>query len=168
MKNILASIFIVIFAVLAVSLQIIAADTDSVTATVTAQLVSVSVTDGAVAYGTVATSSSEDTTSSGVDDSQTADNDGNVTEDFNIMGQDSGAWELADSAGPEAYTHGFCISNCDSSPSWTQFNETTYTTLATSIADTGNQVFDLRLQTPTSTATFTEQSVDVTVQAVAH
>lgn len=167
MKNIFSAIVVCLVAGFFVSLHLFAADTDSVTATVTAQNISVTVSDGAVAYGTIAVSTSRDTTTAGVNDSQTATNDGNITEDFNIMGTDSAAWELADVAGSEAYTHGFCTTNCDVSPTWTQFNETSYTQLANSISSSADQVFDLRLQTPTSTATFTQQSVDLTVQAVA-
>ena len=59
-----------------------AADSASVTATVTAQNVSVTVSDGSISYGTLAVNNTEDTTSSGVDDSQTATNNGNVDEDF--------------------------------------------------------------------------------------
>ena len=143
-----------------------AADTGTVTATVTAQNISVTVSDGTVTYGTIATSSTSDTASGDLDDSQTANNNGNITEDFNIKGQDSGAWTLGGTAGSETYTHKFCITDCDGSPVWTALT-TNYQTLAEDIAASGDQVFDLQIGTPTSTSTYTEQSVDVTVQAVA-
>lgn len=146
-------------------ISIQAADTGDVTATVTAQNISVAVTDGAVSYGTISTSSTEDTTTAGVNDSQTADNDGNVTEDLNVRGFDTAAWTLASTAGSEDYTHKFCVSTCDTTPSWTALT-TSYQQLANDVADTGNQVFDLQIGTPTSTATYTQQTATVTVQAV--
>lgn len=143
-----------------------AATTATVTATVTAQNISVSVSDGTVAYGTLSTSATQDTTSSGLDDSQTASNGGNVTEDFNIQGKNSTNWTLGNTAGSETYTHKFCTTTCDSSPIWTVLT-TSYQTLATGISASGNQIFDLQIGTPTSTSNYTQQSVDVTVQAVA-
>jgi hypothetical protein len=61
-------------AVLIGSNIVFGAGTADVTATVTVQNVSVTVSDGTVAYGTVAASGNKDTTSSGTDDSQTATN----------------------------------------------------------------------------------------------
>lgn len=166
MKGLLASTFIVVLAALIVYMPL-GAQTDTVTATVTVQNLSVSVSDGAVAYGTLSTSAQEDTTSSGVNDSQTATNDGNVTEDFNIQGQDTSSWTLAGSAGAEQYVHEFCNNGtCDGSPSWTALT-TSYQQVANSVATSGTQEFDLRIGTPTSTADFTQQNADVTVQAVA-
>lgn len=138
----------------------------TVGATVTIQEVSVSVSDGAVTYGTQETSTTVDTTTGGVDDSQTATNDGNVTEDFNIRGHDTASWTLASSAGSDQYFHNFCTSSCDSSPTWSA-TSTTYQTLATGVASGDNQIFDLQLGTPTSTSDFTQQNTDITVQAVA-
>lgn len=143
-----------------------AATTDSVTATVTVQNVSVSVTDGAVAYGTLAASGTQDTASGGLDDSQTATNDGNVTEDFDIQGQNSGDWTLAATQGSDQYFHKFCTTDCDGSPTWTALT-TSYQALATSVADSGTQVFDLQIGVPSSSSVDTQQSVDVTVQASA-
>lgn len=167
MRGLLTPLFVVVIAALAVFVSLEAAQTDAVTVTVTVQNLSVAVTDGGVAYGTMTTSAQEDTTSSGVNDSQTATNDGNITEDFNILGQNTGAWTLAATAGSEQYVHEFCNNgNCDSSPAWTAIT-TSYQQVANSIATSGTQEFDLRIGTPTSTSTFTQQSADVTVQAVA-
>lgn len=142
-----------------------AADTGSVTATVTLQNVSVSVTDGTVTYGTLGLNSSEDTTSGGINDSQTATNNGNVAVDLNIRGANSTDWTLGSSAGNNTYRHRFCTSNCDVSPTWTDLT-TNYNTLATNVAASGTQVFDLEITTPTTSSVYTEQSVNVTVQAV--
>lgn len=148
------------------SLPIQAASTATVTATVTVQNVSVSVSDGSVSYGTVGTSSSEDTTSGGTNDSQTATNNGNVTETLNISGADTTAWTLAGAVGADQYKHDFCTSNCDSSPTWTALT-TSYQTLNNSVSASGTQVFDLRINTPSSSSSYTQQSTTVTIQAVA-
>lgn len=145
-----------------------AADTGQVSATVTAQNITVSVTDGSVSYGTLALSGTKDTTSSGVNDSQTATNDGNVAEDFNIKGAVTTAWTLAATQGTNQYFHKFCNNGtCDASPTWTALT-TNYQTLGTNITSSGTKEFDLQIGVPSSTATFTQQSADVTVQAVAH
>lgn len=143
-----------------------AASTASVTATVTVQNISVTVSDGTVTYGTMGVSTSGDTTASGLNDSQTATNNGNVTENVNIKGQNSANWTLGAAAGVDTYAQKFCTTNCDSSPTWTALT-TSYQTLASSIATSGTSVFDLQITTPTSSTNFTQQSVDVTVQAVA-
>jgi hypothetical protein len=143
-----------------------AATTAAVTATVTAQNISVSVTDGSISYGTIALSSNGDTTSNGINDSQTATNNGNVTQDINIRGANSAAWTLAASAGADQYAHKFCTTTCDTSPSWTALT-TSYATLTAGVAASGTQVFDLQILTPSSSSSYSQQSVDVTVQAVA-
>ena len=140
--------------------------TDDVNVTVTLQNVSVTVADGAVNYGTQGTSTVVDTTSNGIDDSQTATNNGNVAVDLNLRGQDTAAWTLAGSIGADQYRHRFCTTTCDSSPSWTALT-TNYQSLASSVNVSGNQVFDLEINTPSSTSSFTQQLADVIVQAVA-
>lgn len=169
--NIKKFLGIFVFAVFVLALfvlnsVVLAADTATVTATVTLQNVSVTVSDGTVAYGTLAASSTEDTTSGNLNDSQTATNNGNITEDLNIKGQDSGDWTLAGSVGADQYKHDFCITTCDSTPSWTALT-TSYQTLQSSVSASGTQDFDLRMNTPSSSTSYTSQSVDVTVQAVA-
>lgn len=148
-----------------------AALTATVAATVTAQNVSVSVTDGTVSYSTLSLGSSMTTATSdgdSLDDSQTVHNDGNIAEDFNIRGSDSsGGWTLAASPGAEQYSQDFCVSTCDTSPTWTALT-TSNSSLTTNVAAAGTQVFDLRIRMPTSTAIYTSQSVDITIQASAH
>lgn len=139
----------------------------TVTATVTAQNVAVSVSDGTVAYGTLAVSTSDDTTTNGTThDSQTATNDGNVTSDLEIKGQDATGgtgWTLAATIGSDQYVHEFCITDCDGTPSWTALT-TTYQTLASSVAAAGTQVFDLKISIPSSSSDYVQKSVDVMVQ----
>jgi hypothetical protein len=136
-------------------------------------VISVSVSDGSVSYGTLSTNTSSNTTSSGLNDTQAATNDGNVAEDFNIKGQSSANWTLSATSGSNQYSHQFCKTGsgspdpCDASPTWTSLT-TSYQQLASNIAASSNQRFDLKINTPTSTAATAQQSVDVTVQAVLH
>ncbi|HCR81446.1 MAG: hypothetical protein UY13_C0002G0138 [Candidatus Pacebacteria bacterium GW2011_GWB1_47_8] len=160
------AILSLMIAALAFSPLASAASSANVTATVTIQNVSVAVTDGSVAYTTVSTSGNADTTSNGVNDSQTATNDGNVTEDLNIRGADSTSWTLAATAGSEQYAHKFCITTCDTTPTWTALT-TSNQTLAASVATSGTQVFDLQFLAPTATTQTAQESLTVTVQASA-
>lgn len=145
-----------------------AANTGTVNATVTAQNVSVTVADGAIAYGILAVSTSKSTISTDLNDLQTATNSGNVPEDFNIKGSNSAAWTLAATPGVEQYSHKFCTASCTTPPTNYTALTTSYQTLGLNIATAGTKTFDLQLSTPTSTAVFTAQNVDITIQAVAH
>jgi len=145
-----------------------AANTGTVSATVTAQNISVTVSDGTITYGILAVSTSKSTTASDLNDLQTATNNGNVAEDFNIKGQDSTAWTLAATPGSEQYTHRFCTTSCTTPPTGYTALTINYQTLSTNVTTSGTQTFDLQLSTPTSTANFDPQSVNVIVQAVAH
>jgi hypothetical protein len=126
-------------------------------------IVSVSISDGTITYGTLSSNSSQDTTASGLNDTQTATNDGNVSETFNIKGQNSAAWTLAATNGADQYIHEF---STDGGTNWIALS-TSYQTLATGVASSGTQDFDLKITTPTSTSSYSQQSVDVTVSAIA-
>lgn len=142
-----------------------AATTASVAATVTVQNISVSVSDGSVSYGTLGVNSSAGTNGT---DTQTATNNGNVAEDLNIKGQNSTAWTLGNAAGTDTYVHQFCTATCGSAPTNYTKLTTNYQALATNVAANGTQTFDTYITTPTSSSSYTQQSVDVTVQAVIH
>lgn len=161
------------------------ATTGTVAATVTLQNISVAVTDSDgsantpdVSYGTLAVNTSNNTlagtggmnTTAG--DQQIATNTGNIAEDFKISGSDSAAWTLSSSSGADAYVHRFCTASCGTYASPTTGNFTALTTslstLASNVSTSGTQTFDLMLTTPTSSATYTAQTVNVTVTAIAH
>jgi hypothetical protein len=131
------------------------------------------VADGSVAYGFVAAGGTKDTTATGTNDTQIATNAGDSPEDFNILGANSTNWTLAASPGSEQYTHSFCTSGtgspdpCDTNPAWTALT-TSYQPLANNLAAAGTRRFDLRLSMPTSTVTLTQQTLNITVQAVQH
>lgn len=135
--------------------------------------ISVQVTDAGVAYGTVALDSSVSTLSGELNDMQTATNDGNITEDFNIKGQDASGggctWTLAATTSSDQYIHEFCNdtdNDCTTPPTNYTALTTTYQTLKTGISTSGTVDFQLRITTPSSSTCFNAQSVDVTVQAV--
>ncbi len=158
--------FLFVLLISAFALKISAATEATITATVTAQNISVTVDDGAVTYGTLGVGTSTNTTSGLLNDSQTIVNEGNVTEDFDIRGSNSANWTLAGTPDANAYTHEFCTTDCDSSPSWlplTTSNQTIYTSKGVGTSS----AFDLQLRTPSSTTNYDQQSVNVTVVATA-
>lgn len=169
-KSILFFTLLISFALISASFgKAFAATTAVVAATVTAQSVSVTLTtNGSVAYGTLQVSTSEDTTSNGIDDTEIAQNNGNVNIDLDIKGANSSpdSWTLAGTAGANQYVHSFCITTCDSSPSWTPLT-TNDQALATSVAALGTQGFDLKLDMPTSSTSFDAQTLNVTITASA-
>lgn len=149
------------------SARALAASTGTVAATVTPMKISVSVTSGTVAYGTLDISSTKDTTATGLNDTQTATNDGNVAEDLNIESTDATGgtnWTLAATPGADQYEHDF---STNSGTSWAAMS-TSYASLATNVAATGTKDFDLKIHTPTSTSDYVQKSITVTVQAVQH
>lgn len=151
MKKTIAGVSIVALTAMLVSAAAMAATTGSVTATVTAQLVAVTVTDGTVAYGTVATL--KDTTTGGVNDSQIITNTGNVNEDFEVKGQNSTGqvWALGGSAGDAIYAHKTCTVTCDATPTWVALT-TSYVDKATAKAPAGTTDLDLQVTVPTANA----------------
>lgn len=166
MKTIFSFLFTSLVLSLTFGVVVQAATEGTVTATVTAQNVAVSVSDGTIAYGTIAVSGTANTTSAGLDDSQTATNDGNVSSDLDIKGQDATggtAWTLAGTIGSDQYKHDFCITDCDGTPTWVSLT-TTYQTLASGVAASGTQVFDTRISVPSATSDYVQKSVDVMVQ----
>ena len=128
--------------------------------------ISITVSDGGVSYGIVATT--DDTTSSGENETQTITNNGDVNEDFNIIGYNStpDTWLLQSSAGDGIYAHKWCIADCDSTPSWTAIT-TGYTTLDTAVTPSGTTELDLQVTVPTANPGANQQNVNVTIQAVA-
>jgi hypothetical protein len=166
MSKILLPTLILVFTGLVLSsLRAGAAETATVTATVTAQNVSVTVSDNSVTYGTMSLGSSKSTIT--LSDTQTATNAGNITSQLNIKGQNSTGWTLAGTAGSDQYVHKFCTASCSTPPTNYTALTVNYQTLSASIAASGTQDFDLELTVPNSSSTYTQQSVDVIVQAVA-
>ncbi|KKR05980.1 MAG: hypothetical protein UT34_C0001G0020 [candidate division WS6 bacterium GW2011_GWF2_39_15] len=127
-------------------------------------VVSITVSDGIVAYGLLSANASKNTTAGDLNDTQTVTNAGNVNVTANIKGQNTSCpWTLAGTTGTDQYKHEF---STNAGANWTALT-TSYQTLGTGIAQTGTKTFDLRLTTPTSTTCGTQQNADVVVQAVA-
>jgi len=146
---------------------VFAQTTDQVTATVTVQNIALSVSDGDIAYGTLALSSYQNTST--LTQTQTITNDGNVAIDVGIIGTDSTAWTLETAVGANQYVHSFCTTTCGTYPgaNYTSMNADTYTTVTTGLASLGTKSLDLGISTPSSSSSYLQQSVNVTVQASA-
>jgi len=141
--------------------------------TASAAVVSVSVSDGIVTYGMMQANTSKTTLSGELNDMQTATNDGNVTENFNIKSQDGTGggctWTLASTNGSDQYIHQFCNdtdNDCSGPPTNYTALTTGYQALDTGIAVSGTVDFQLRLTTPNPSSCFGQQSVNITIQAV--
>jgi hypothetical protein len=133
--------------------------------TASATIISVSVSDGAVAYGTLPLNTSKSTCTSELNDAQIVTNNGNVTENFLIRGQNSANWTLAATAGTDQYVHKFLNGTCSTFSGGTALT-TSDQTFATGIPPNGTAILNLQITTPTATNYFTQQSVNVTITAV--
>jgi len=131
--------------------------------TAAASIYSVTVSDGVITYGILDVGTSTSTLASGLNDTQTATNNGGATENLNIKGATSTCWTLAATIGYNQYVHEFSTS---SGSSWTVLT-TDYQPLATNVAVSATSTFDLRITAPDDTNCFDAQNVNVTVQAVA-
>ncbi|HDQ16668.1 MAG TPA: hypothetical protein ENN31_00930 [Candidatus Vogelbacteria bacterium] len=166
-KSFLALVGIFALSVMLVSPMVVASDTDIVSATVTIETAAISVDDGTVEYGIMALNSTSSTYD--LSQTQTVTNEGNVSIDINIRGTSTTSWTLAGTNGSEQYVHKFCnatITDCSDTGNYTALT-TSYATLDTGVATSTGISLDLEITTPTATADFTQQSADVTVQAVA-
>jgi len=133
--------------------------------TAAATVISVSVSDGAITYGTIPANSTKSTCTSELNDAQTVTNNGNVTENFLIKGQNSANWTLAATAGSDQYVHKFLNGTCSTFSGGTALT-TTDQNFATGIAPNGTATLNLQINTPNPSTVYTQQSVDVTITAV--
>lgn len=163
--KLLKGVLVVSFVVsLLFSTKVFAADTGQVSATVTVQNISLTVSDGEIEYGILAVSTTKATTA--LTDTQTITNNGNVSEKFSVKGTDSADWTLESAIGTDEYVHKFCAGTCSTPPTnYTALVEASYTTLAATVAPAGEQTLDLEISTPSTSTVFTSQSVNVSVQA---
>ncbi|MFA5853951.1 MAG: glycine-rich domain-containing protein [Patescibacteria group bacterium] len=132
-----------------------------------ATIVAVTVGDGTVAYGIMGTSETR-STSTGMWDTQSATNTGNVAEDFTIRGTNTANWTLGATPSSEQYAHAFCTASCTTAPTNYTALTTGETSMVTNVAVDAAQLFDLNISTPTSTSYNTQQSVDVVITATQH
>ncbi|HZX50167.1 MAG TPA: hypothetical protein VFE94_03420 [Candidatus Paceibacterota bacterium] len=163
MKSYSTIISVAVWAGLLIAAGAYAAQTGVVSATVTAQNISVAVQDASIAYGSLALSASYSTLAAEANDLQFASNIGNLTEDFNIQGADTASWTLESAIGSEQYTHEFSTNR---GTVWVKLS-TSYQQLVDAVAQNVSQQFDLQITVPSGTSDFTQQTAAVTVQAVA-
>ncbi len=134
------------------------------------EVVSITITtDGSVVYGTMGQNATKSTLPGEANDLQTVKNDGYITEKFNIKGQNSANWTLSATAGNNQYIHRFCNDtdlDCTTPPTNYTALTTNYQTLAANVAANGTVDIQLQINTPNPSTVFTQQSVDVIIQAV--
>lgn len=159
----------------AAAIPALAATEQGVTATVTPQVVSVTVADGGVAYGILSLSPSagSPTTKSTVDlvDTQVITNAGNVNEDFAVKSTDATggtAWNLvaAASISTDAFGHQYSTDGT----TFTDFPSSNgYTAdIITNKAPAATANLDTKILMPTaSTDASTQKTITVTVLATA-
>ncbi|MBZ9572462.1 hypothetical protein KJA15_03970 [Patescibacteria group bacterium] len=169
-KQFIATICILGLVGMVVGVGVLADGTETVTATVTAELITISLLDGAVDYGILPINDSEDTTPSGLDDTQVVTNNSNVAVDLGVKSSDAVGgtpWNLVVATGSiDEFTHEFAPDGS----TWATFNvdNTTYTSLTTNVAVNGTQDLDLRIGTPTSVSDNVLKTITVTVLATAY
>lgn len=167
-KRILALVAVLALIGVLLPAAVFAADTGTVSCTVSAVLVSVTVTDGSIAYGTLGLGAN--ITTIALADTQTATNNGTVAEDFNIKSSNATRiggtdWTLVTtSPGSNQFKHEFSI---NSGSNWTAMTNS-YASLKTNVASNSSQTFDLRITMPGSTSDYLQHTITVTVQAVLH
>lgn len=167
MKSFIAIICALGMICMITGLTVRAADTGTVSCTVTAKSIALTVADGGVAYGTVAESGNQDTTSSGVDDTQVATNTGNIAEQINIKTSAASggtAWTVGSSAGSDVFVHSFATTTAET---WQVLGTVdSYETASSSVAVSGTLDIDLKIEVPTASTDNEEKTITVTVQAV--
>lgn len=140
----------------------LALDTGTVTATVTATNLAVSVTDGSIAFGSVALNTATSTVGTG--QTQTVTNDGsNAT--LNVKSSDATngtSWTLGTS--PASNVFKLEVSTTTGSTFGTLQATDVYLTASSTFASLTNQGLDFRFTTPTVSTDFVQKSLTITVQ----
>lgn len=137
-------------------------------------VISISVSDGEVSFGTIEAFGSKTTYSSDMPptgDMQTVTNEGPNTVNINIKGKNAIGgcmWNLAGSNGYNQYKLQVCNAtdnDCSTPP--TNYNDlsTSYQRLFSGLGSGASKGFHLRLVMPTSTSCFDTQDVGVSIQA---
>lgn len=161
--------FIISAFVIAISLfaytNTFAASSATVSATVTVQNISMTVSSNTIAWGTLPAGTASSTNPAYTN---TLTNSGNVAENFLVKGQNSAAWALAATAATDAYEEASCATGCTTAPTGYTPLTTTNATLASNVAASGTSPLDLYIKVPTSSTVFTQQSVDITLTATAY
>ncbi|MDO8524596.1 MAG: hypothetical protein Q7R99_03135 [bacterium] len=166
-KSLVVHLVASILSAILICLPVLATDTNSIGATVTPQSISIVVTsNGVVPYGTVSLSGSQ--TSMGVSATQSAVNNGNITEKFNIKTSNAtssgGTWTVNSATGTEdIYTHDFSTTTGSIWMRWT--GPDTYAAATGSIPVNATTTIDLRIGVPSSVSEYSAKTISVTIQA---
>ena len=167
---------------------VMAQTSGNVTCTVSGKLISVNVTDGSIAFGTLDLGSTKN--SALYDDpnntdgmtpaqTQTITNTGNVAEDFNMKTTNaigSTDWTIAAAAGVNEFTYGYLVSDTaydggaviDAFTKWNSADSYVADAGGDDVAASGVKYLELEISIPTSTGDYTEHTITVTVLAVEH
>mgnify|MGYP001608595627 CR=1 FL=1 len=140
-----------------------AASTATVAATVTATNLAVSVSDGSIAFGSVALNTAT-TTAGGTGQTQTVSNDGSNAVINVKSGNATGGttWTLGTSAGSDTFK---LEGSTTTGSAYMTFQATdTYLTASSSSASLTTGPLDFRFTTPTASTDFVQKSLTVTVQ----
>lgn len=153
-------------------LPVLAATEGAVTATVTPQIVAISVAPPTVDYGTLDFSATDISRTVGLSGTITVTNDGNVNEDFAIKGDNSTNWTLDSSPANtgtvaiDQFVHRF-----DADATFTDGTANALSTsnqsLGVGVASSATQDFELQMNMPLSGSVTGVQTTTVTVQASA-
>ena len=140
-----------------------AADTATVSATVTATNLAVSVTDGSITFGSVALNTATSTATYD-DQTQTVSNDGSNAVINVKSGNATGGttWTLGTSAGSDIFK--LEVSTTTGSTYMTFQATDTYLTASSSSVSLTSGAFDFRFTTPTVSTDFVQKSLTITVQ----
>jgi len=139
-----------------------AASTATVSATVTATNLAVSVSDGSIAFGSVALNTA--TTTAGNSDTQVVTNDGSNAALNVKSGNATGGttWTLGTSPGSNIFK--LEVSTTTGSTYMTLQATDTYLTASSSMTSLLTQNLDFRFTTPTGSTDFVQKSLTITVQ----
>ena len=140
-----------------------AASTATVAATVSATNLAVSVSDGSIAFGSVALNTAT-TTVGGTGQTQTVSNDGSAAVINVKSGNATGGttWTLGTSAGSDIFK--IEVSTTTGSSYMTFQATDTYLTASSSSASLTSGPLDFRFTTPTVSTDFVQKSLTITVQ----
>jgi hypothetical protein len=138
------------------------AQTDTIAATITATNLAVSVSDGSIAFGSVALNTA--TTTAGNSDTQTVTNDGSNAVINVKSGNATGGttWTLGTSAGSDQFK--LEVSTTSGSTYMTFQATDTYLTASSSSTSLTSGAFDFQFTTPTASTDFVQKSLTITVQ----
>ncbi|MBI2356956.1 hypothetical protein HYV12_02825 [Candidatus Dojkabacteria bacterium] len=119
-------------------------------------------TDGTIAYGTLDSNTAKTTLD--LTDTQTVQNNGNVTVDLNIKTSAPSGWTLGTSTGTNQFVHQF---STNSGGAWTSLTTAdSFQTLSTGLTESSTQSFDMKIISPNPSTSSTEKSITITIQAV--